>query len=69
MAVSGLLAQYMAVKNQLNYNQAQQTRWNNMATAMSKKLSSQESLEEKWQSSSEACYDSWGPSKMNSFPR
>lgn len=63
MAVSGLLAQYMAVKNQLNYNQAQQTRWNNMATAMSKKLSSQESLEEKWQSSSETCYDSWGQTK------
>lgn len=63
MAVSGLLAQYMAVKNQLNYNQLQQTRWNNMATAMSKKLSSQESLEEKWQSSSEACYDSQGQSK------
>ena len=63
MAVSGLLAQYMAVKNQLNYNQLQQTRWNNMATAMSKKLSSQESLEEKWQSSSEACYDSWDQSK------
>lgn len=63
MAVSGLLAQYLAVKNQLNYNQLQQTRWNNMATAMSKKLSSQETLEEKWQSSSEACYDSWGQSK------
>lgn len=63
MAVSGLLAQYLAVKNQLNYNQLQQTRWNNMATAMSKKLSSQSSLEEKWQSSSEACYDSWGQSK------
>lgn len=63
MAVSGLLAQYLAVKSQLNYNQLQQTRWNNMATAMSKKLSSQENLEEKWQSSSEACYDSWGQSK------
>ena len=63
MAVSGLLAQYLAVKSQLNYNQLQQTRWNNMATAMSKKLSSQESLEEKWQSSSEDCYDSWNQSK------
>lgn len=63
MAVSGLLAQYLAVKNQLNYNQLQQTRWNNMATAMSKKLSTQTSLEEKWQSSSETCYDSWGQTK------
>ena len=63
MAVSGLLAQYLAVKNQLNYNHQQQVRWNNMATAMSKKLSQQTSLEEKWQSSSEACYDSWGESK------
>lgn len=63
MAVSGLLAQYLAVKNQLNYNHQQQIRWNNMATAMSKKLSSQTSLEEKWQSSSEALYDSWGESK------
>lgn len=63
MAVSGLLAQYLAVKNQLNYVQLQQTRWNNMATAMSKKLSSQESLEEKWDNSSGNCYDSWGQSK------
>ena len=63
MAVSGLLAQYMAVKNQLNYNHQQQIRWNNMATAMSKKLSSQESAEEKWQSSSESCYDDWNQSK------
>lgn len=57
MAVSGLLAQYMAVKNQLNYNHMQQTRWNNMATAMSKKLSEQTSLEEKWESKSEDAYD------------
>lgn len=63
MAVSGLLAQYLAVKNQLNYNHQQQVRWNNMATAMSKKLSSQTSLEEKWQSSSEALYDAWGETK------
>lgn len=63
MAVSGLLAQYLAVKNQLNYNQLQQTRWNNMATAMSKKLSSQTSAEEKWESSSAAAYEDYKHTK------
>lgn len=64
MAVSGLLAQYLAVKNQLNYNQLQQTRWNNMATAMSKKLSDQSTAEDKWLSASESAFDSaFDPSK------
>ncbi len=65
MAVSGLLAQYLAVKNQLNYNHLQQTRWKNMATAMSKKLSTQTSAEEKWQSSSEAAYDGYHDGSKN----
>lgn len=64
MAVSGLLAQYLAVKNQLDYCHLQQTRWNNMATAMSKKLSTQTSAEEKWESQSENAYnDATDPSK------
>lgn len=63
MAVSGLLAQYLAVKNQLDYVHLQQTRWNNMATAMSQKLSTQESAEEKWQSSSENAYNDWSSTK------
>ena len=37
MAVAGLLAQYMAVKNQLSYCQLQETSWNEIGTAMSKK--------------------------------
>jgi len=60
MAVAGLLAQYMAVKNQLSYNQLQDTRWNDLATAMSKKLSQQTGYQEKWDSSSGSLYDAWG---------
>lgn len=63
MAVSGLLAQYLAVKNQLNYVHSQQTRWNNLAAAMTKKLSSQETLEQKWESSSEAASADFGSTK------
>lgn len=63
MAVAGLLAQYMAVKNQLSYNQLQETRWNDLATAMSKKLSEQENYQSKWDDSSAALYDSWGETK------
>lgn len=50
MAVAGLLAQYMSVKNQLTYCEQQKTRWDNLATAMTKKLSEQEKGEEKWNS-------------------
>ena len=63
MAVAGLLAQYMAVKNQLSYCQLQDTRWNDLATAMSKKLSQQENYQSKWDDSSAALYDSWGDTK------
>ncbi|MCD8378049.1 MAG: hypothetical protein LUB59_04585 [Candidatus Gastranaerophilales bacterium] len=63
MAVAGLLAQYLAVKNQISYNQLQDTRWNDLATAMSKKLSEQENYQEKWDDSSMALYDDWGGSK------
>ena len=63
MAVAGLLAQYMAVKNQLSYCQLQDTRWNDLATAMSKKLSQQENYQSKWDDSSAAFYDSWDDTK------
>lgn len=63
MAVAGLLAQYMAVKNQLSYCQLQDTRWNDLATAMSKKLSQQENYQSKWDDSSAALYDSWDDTK------
>lgn len=62
MAVAGLLSQYMSVKAQLSYVELQDTRWNNLATAMSKKLSEQEKGEEKWDSAydsaEEVCNDS-----------
>ncbi len=64
MAVAGLLSQYMSVKAQLSYVELQDTRWNNLATAMSKKLAEQEKGQEKWDSAydsaDEACND---PSK------
>ncbi len=64
MAVAGLLAQYMAVKNQLSYCQLQDTRWNDLATAMSKKLSQQENYQSKWDDSSAAIYDYWHDIKV-----
>lgn len=60
MAVAGLLAQYLSVKSQLSYNQLQETRWNDLATAMSKKLSNQENYQSKWDDSSGKLYDAWG---------
>lgn len=60
MAVAGLLAQYMSIKAQISYYELQDTRWNNLATAMSKKLSEQENLQEKWESSSEKVEETWG---------
>ncbi len=59
MAVAGLLAQYMSIKSQLSYVQLQDTRWNNMATAMSKKLSEMEKYEEKWESQSETASENY----------
>lgn len=63
MAVSGLLAQYMSIKAQISYYELQDTRWNNLATAMSKKLSEQENEQEKWDSKSVSFYDSYGDKK------
>ena len=62
MAVSGLLAQYLSVKNELAYCQLQLTRYNDLQTAMSKKLSNQENYQSKWDDSSAKLYDGWGES-------
>ena len=59
MAVAGLLAQYMSIKAQLSYVELQDTKWNNMATAMSKKLKEQEALGEKWESQSDTASKAW----------
>lgn len=59
MAVTGLLAQYLAVKNQLSYYELQDTRWNDLATAMSKKLSEQENYQEKWDDASMSMYEGY----------
>ena len=59
MAVAGLLAQYMSINSQLSYVELQDTRWNNLATAMSKKLSEQQKLEEKWEGSSSSGSEAW----------
>lgn len=56
---AALLAQYMSLQNQLADAQYQQTRWNNLATAMSKKLSEQTKLEDKWETKSDAAYDDY----------
>ena len=60
MAVAGLLAQYMSIKSQISYVQLQDTRWNDLATAMSKKLSEQENLLSKWEDASGKVDDAWG---------
>ena len=60
MATAGLLAQYMSIKSQLSYYELQDTRWNDLATAMSKKLSEQESAQGKWEDASGKVDDVWG---------
>ena len=61
MAVAGLLAQYMSIKAQISYVELQDTRWNDLATSMSKKVSEQTTLEDKWNDAyddaEEACND------------
>lgn len=63
MAVAGLLAQYMAIKNQLSYYELQDTRWNDLAAAMTKKVSEQETSQSKYDDQSGSLYDSWGETK------
>lgn len=62
MAVSGLLAQYLSIKAQLTYYETQQTRWNDMSTAMSKKLTAEENMQTKWESASGTVEDKWSDS-------
>lgn len=61
MDVSALLAQYLSVKEQINYYQLEETKWANLHENMASKLSRQTSAEGKWESSSdaaeEACND------------
>lgn len=63
MAVAGLLAQYLAIKNQITECEQQKVRWDDMQTAMSKKLSEQENSQTKWDSKSGSFYDDWGNTK------
>lgn len=50
--VSALLAQYLSVKSQINYNQLQETKWAGLHEQMAAKLSKQTTAESKWESSS-----------------
>lgn len=46
--VSALLAQYLSVKAQVSYNQLQSTKWADLHSSMSAKLSRQTKAEEQW---------------------
>ena len=59
MSTDGLLAQYMSINSQLSYVELQCTRWNNLATAMSEKLSQQENYEEKYESAKDTAEEAW----------
>jgi len=65
MAVAGLLAQYLAIKNQISYYEVQNTRWNDLSTAMAKKVSGQENLQSKWDSASGTVEDKWSDENGN----
>ena len=60
MATAGLLAQYMAVNNQLSYVTQQKMHWDNLKEAMSKKLSEQEKYATKWEDATQAVWDAEG---------
>lgn len=60
MAVSGLLAQYLAIKAQISYYEMESTKWNDLATATSEKLSEQENYQSKWEDNSGKVDDVWG---------
>lgn len=59
MAVAGLLAQYLSINAQLTDAERQKTRWDNLATAMEKKLGEQTKAEEKWESQYDSAHDAW----------
>lgn len=65
MAVSGLLAQYLAIKSQLSYYEMECTKWNDLSTATSKKLSEQENQESKYNDASGKVDDVWGDSSSS----
>ncbi len=62
--VSALLAQYLSVKAQVSYNQLQSTRWSELHSAMSAKLSKQTKAEEQWNNASDAVVDGQGSKKI-----
>ncbi|MCR5265424.1 MAG: hypothetical protein K6E29_02385 [Cyanobacteria bacterium RUI128] len=53
------MAQYMSIKAQRTYCEQQDTRWNNLATAMEKKLGEQTKAEEKWGSQYDSAEEAW----------
>ena len=65
MAVSGLLAQYLALQSQISYVEMENTKWNDLATATSKKLSEQENQQSKWEDASGKVDDVWGDSSSS----
>ena len=60
MDVSALLAQYLSVKEQINYYQLEETKWANLHENMAQKLSRQTSAAGKWESSSDAAEEACG---------
>ncbi len=62
--VSALLAQYLSVKAQVSYNQLQSTRWSELHSAMSAKLSRQTKAEEQWNDAYDAVVDGQGDKKI-----
>ena len=57
---SALLAQYLSVKEQINYYQLEETKWANLHENVAAKLSRQTSAEGKWESSSDAAEEACG---------
>ena len=60
MSTNALLAQYLSIESQISACELQKTRWSNLQEAMSKKLSEQETAEEKWGSASDKVEEVWG---------
>src|SRR5574344_399977 len=62
MDVSALLAQYLSVKAQINYDQLQDTKWADLHKSMSGKLATQTKAEGKWETASDNADQSCGDS-------
>lgn len=69
MDVSALLAQYLAVKAQINYDQLEDTKWANLHRTMSAQLSKQTTAEGAWESSSDALYNDSTAGSSNGFSK